>query len=87
MGEQRRDGIRRFDLPRATRNALLPGRTRATLTHAPWTVLADPEVARAGEMIQEVILAMEQGKELRHLASAMHVYPTYSALAINRRPD
>src|SRR5205823_4678921 len=32
----------------ATRNALLPGRTRAALGHAPWTVFTDPEVARAG---------------------------------------
>ncbi|MCC6179873.1 MAG: FAD-dependent oxidoreductase [Chloroflexi bacterium] len=120
----------------ATRNALLPGKTRGTLEAAPWTVFTDPEVARAGltedeararhgsgvrvftlplarvdraqaeedrhglvklvyrpngkilgahivaaragEMIQEVITAMDQGKTLRHLASAMHVYPTYS---------
>jgi pyruvate/2-oxoglutarate dehydrogenase complex dihydrolipoamide dehydrogenase (E3) component len=34
--------------------------------------------ARAGEMIQEVISAMDQGKTLRHLASSIHVYPTYS---------
>lgn len=32
----------------ATRNALLPGRTKATLRNAPWTVFTDPEVARAG---------------------------------------
>ena len=34
--------------------------------------------ARAGEMIQEVISVMDQGKKLRHLASTMHIYPTYS---------
>lgn len=120
----------------ATRNALLPGRTKATLAHAPWTVFTDPEVARvglteaeararyggvarvhrlplarvdraqaeedrrglvkivyradgsilgahivaarAGEMIQEVITAIEHGKKLRDLAGAIHVYPTYS---------
>src|SRR5215218_9663066 len=32
----------------ASRNALLPGRTKATLAHAPWTVFADPRVARVG---------------------------------------
>jgi len=32
----------------ATRNALLPGRTKATLANAPWTVFTDPEVARVG---------------------------------------
>jgi pyruvate/2-oxoglutarate dehydrogenase complex dihydrolipoamide dehydrogenase (E3) component len=120
----------------ATRNALLPGRMKATLAHAPWTVFTDPEVARvgltereararygrgahvyrlpltrvdraqaerdrrgfvklvyrsngtilgahivaarAGEMIQEVILAIEQGKKLQDLAGAIHVYPTYA---------
>jgi pyruvate/2-oxoglutarate dehydrogenase complex dihydrolipoamide dehydrogenase (E3) component len=120
----------------ATRNALLPGKTRGTLQHAPWTVFTDPEVARAGltedeararhgssvrvytlplarvdraqaeedryglvklvyrpkgtilgahivaaragEMIQEVITAMNQGKTLRDLAAAIHVYPTYA---------
>ena len=120
----------------ATRNALLPGRTKATLEHAPWVVFTDPEVARvglteheararygrgvrvyrlplarvdraqteddrrgfvklvyrgfgtilgahivaarAGEMLQEVIAAMESGKTLGALAGAMHVYPTYS---------
>lgn len=34
--------------------------------------------ARAGEMIQEVIAALERGTSLRDLASAVHVYPTYS---------
>lgn len=120
----------------ATRNALLPGRMKATLAHAPWTVFTDPEIARvgltereararygrgahayrlpltrvdraqaesdrrgfvklvyrsngtilgahfvaarAGEMIQEVILAIEQGKKVHDLAGAIHVYPTYS---------
>ena len=120
----------------ATRNALLPGKTRGSLANTPWTVFTDPEVARAGltedeartkfgrgvrtfllplsrvdraqaeedrrgfvklihrsngtilgahivaaragEMIQEVISVMDQGKKLRHLASTMHIYPTYS---------
>ena len=34
--------------------------------------------ARAGEMIQELILAMEHGLKLGELAGAIHVYPTYS---------
>ena len=33
---------------------------------------------RAGEMINEWSLAIEQGLKLRHLAESMHVYPTYS---------
>lgn len=41
--------------------------------------------ARASEMIQEVITAMDQGKKLRHLASAMHVYPTY-AVGVQQAP-
>ena len=120
----------------ATRNALLPGRTKGTLEGAPWVVFTDPEVARvglteqearrrhghrvrtyrlpldrvdraqteedrrgfvklvyrgfwrilgahivaarAGEMLQEVIAAMDDGKRLGALAGAIHVYPTYS---------
>ena len=34
---------------------------------------------RAGEMIQELILAMEHGVKLGELASAIHVYPTYAS--------
>jgi pyruvate/2-oxoglutarate dehydrogenase complex dihydrolipoamide dehydrogenase (E3) component len=37
----------------ATRNALLPGRARGTLEHAPWTVFTDPEVACVGMTEQE----------------------------------
>jgi len=33
---------------------------------------------RAGEMIHEYVLAMDQGIKLGDLAGAMHVYPTYS---------
>ncbi|MGE3912146.1 MAG: hypothetical protein AB7K36_22490, partial [Chloroflexota bacterium] len=34
--------------------------------------------ARAGEMIQEAITAIEQGQTLSQIAGAIHVYPTYS---------
>jgi pyruvate/2-oxoglutarate dehydrogenase complex dihydrolipoamide dehydrogenase (E3) component len=43
------------------------------------TILGAHIVAgRAGEMIQEIILAMKQGTKLRDLAEMIHVYPTYS---------
>ena len=56
----------------ATRNALLPGRARGTLEHAPWTVFTDPEVARVGMTEQEARARF--GREcarlrLAHLAS------------------
>lgn len=38
---------------------------------------------RAGELIQEVILALERGWSVRHLADAVHVYPTL-AVAVQR---
>jgi hypothetical protein len=34
--------------------------------------------ARAGEMIHEVILAMDKGIKVGDLANTIHVYPTYS---------
>lgn len=34
--------------------------------------------ARAGEMIQEWALALDQGLELSHMAESLHIYPTYS---------
>ena len=34
--------------------------------------------ARAGEMIQEWALAMDQGLKLSHMAQSLHIYPTYS---------
>jgi len=33
---------------------------------------------RAGEMIQEWNLAIDQGLKVRHLAESIHAYPTYS---------
>jgi len=120
----------------ATRNALLPGRTRTRSGPTPWAVFTDPEVARAGlteaeararfgrdvrsyalplarvdraqasedrhglvkliyrgngtiigahivaaragEMLQEAIAAIDQRKTLGQLAAAVHVYPTYA---------
>ncbi len=34
--------------------------------------------ARAGEMIQEWALALDQGLKLSHMAESIHIYPTYS---------
>ena len=34
--------------------------------------------ARAGEMIQEWTLALDQGLKLSHMAESIHIYPTYS---------
>lgn len=34
--------------------------------------------ARAGEMIQEWVLALDQGLKLAHMAESIHIYPTYS---------
>ena len=34
--------------------------------------------SRAGEMIQEWVLALDQGLKLSHMAESIHVYPTYS---------
>lgn len=34
--------------------------------------------SRAGEMIQEWALALDQGLKLSHLAESLHIYPTYS---------
>ena len=34
--------------------------------------------SRAGEMIQEWVLALEQGLKLSQMAESIHVYPTYS---------
>ncbi|PKB71171.1 MAG: hypothetical protein BZY87_06790 [SAR202 cluster bacterium Io17-Chloro-G6] len=34
--------------------------------------------ARAGEMVQEWVLALDQGLKLSHMAESIHVYPTYS---------
>ncbi len=34
--------------------------------------------SRAGEMVQEWALALEQGLKLSHMAESMHIYPTYS---------
>ena len=33
---------------------------------------------RAGEMIQEWVLALDQGLKLVHMAESIHIYPTYS---------
>ncbi len=33
---------------------------------------------RAGELIQEAILALDRGLSARHLANTIHVYPTLS---------
>ena len=38
--------------------------------------------ARAGEMIQEWILALEQGLKVADLARVIHVYPTYSTASM-----
>lgn len=37
---------------------------------------------RAGEMIHEWSLAVDQGLKLRHLAESIHVYPTYSTASM-----
>ena len=37
--------------------------------------------ARAGEMVQEWVLALDQGLKLPHIAHSMHAYPTYSMAA------
>ncbi|MQF94391.1 MAG: NAD(P)/FAD-dependent oxidoreductase [SAR202 cluster bacterium] len=37
--------------------------------------------ARAGEMVQEWVLALDQGLKLSHIADSMHAYPTYSMAA------
>ena len=34
--------------------------------------------SRAGEMIQEWALAIDNGLKLKHMAESLHVYPTYS---------
>ena len=34
--------------------------------------------ARAGEMLQEWSLALDQGLKLSHMAESLHIYPTYS---------
>jgi pyruvate/2-oxoglutarate dehydrogenase complex dihydrolipoamide dehydrogenase (E3) component len=34
--------------------------------------------SRAGEMIQEWVLALDQGLKLSHMAESIHIYPTYS---------
>jgi pyruvate/2-oxoglutarate dehydrogenase complex dihydrolipoamide dehydrogenase (E3) component len=34
--------------------------------------------ARAGEMLQEWSLALDQGPKLSHMAESLHIYPTYS---------
>ncbi|MEE8466012.1 MAG: FAD-dependent oxidoreductase, partial [Dehalococcoidia bacterium] len=34
--------------------------------------------ARAGEMVQEWALALDQGLKLSHMAESIHIYPTYS---------
>ena len=38
---------------------------------------------RAGELIQEAILALDRGLSVRHLADTIHVYPTLS-VAVQR---
>jgi pyruvate/2-oxoglutarate dehydrogenase complex dihydrolipoamide dehydrogenase (E3) component len=38
--------------------------------------------ARAGEMIQEWILALEQGLKVADLAQVIHIYPTYSTASM-----
>ena len=50
------------------------------LVHRPnGTVLgATIAASRAGEMIHEWSLAIDQGLKVRHLAESLHVYPTYS---------
>ncbi|RUA21496.1 MAG: hypothetical protein DSY79_05950 [Chloroflexi bacterium] len=34
--------------------------------------------ARAGEMVQEWTLALDQGLKLSHMAESIHIYPTYA---------
>ena len=50
------------------------------LVHRPnGTVLgATIAASRAGEMIHEWSLAIDQGLKVRHLTESLHVYPTYS---------
>ena len=38
---------------------------------------------RAGEVLQEFIIALENGITISSLATAIHVYPTYSAGVVN----
>ena len=37
--------------------------------------------SRAGEMIQEWVLALDRGLKLSHMAESLHIYPTYSMAA------
>ena len=34
--------------------------------------------ARAGEMLQEWSLALDQGLKVSHMVESLHIYPTYS---------
>ena len=42
---------------------------------------------RAGEAITEFVQALNHGLKLRDLATAMHVYPTYSSAVMSMAAD
>jgi pyruvate/2-oxoglutarate dehydrogenase complex dihydrolipoamide dehydrogenase (E3) component len=74
-------GVHRFDLSRVDRAVCDNDRIGfiKVLTKPDGTLLACTIVAeRAGETINEAVIAIEHGLKLKDLASAIHAYPTYS---------
>jgi len=74
-------GVHRFDLSRVDRAVCDNDRIGfiKVLAKPDGTLLACTMVAeRAGETINEAVIAIKHGLKLKDLASAIHAYPTYS---------